>query len=272
MQYRLLKALALAAFACAIVAGPASAAPTWAPASSATIHPGVQTFTDGAQCTANFVFYDASNVYLGQAAHCSGTGTATDTDGCTSGSLPIGTPVDIGGSKPGTLVYNSWLTMQSKGETNTDTCAFNDLALVKVDPADVGSVNPSIPFWGGPTGVHSGATAVGDTVLSYGNSELRGGVTQLSPKQGKSVGDDGNGWSHTVYTVTPGIPGDSGSAFLDAGGKALGVLSTVAIAPLAGSNGVGDVAKELAYLNSTGGFSVTLAQGTEAFTGPLLPI
>ena len=59
MQYRLLKALALAVFACAIVAGPASAAPSWAPASSATIHPGVQTFTDGAQCTANFVFYDA---------------------------------------------------------------------------------------------------------------------------------------------------------------------------------------------------------------------
>jgi hypothetical protein len=267
-----LKALALAVFACAIVAGPASAAPSWAPASSATIHPGVQTFTAGAQCTANFVFYDASNVYLGQAAHCSGTGTSTDTNGCTSGSLAIGTPVDIGGSKPGTLVYNSWLTMQSKGETNADTCAYNDLALVKVDPADASSVNPSIPFWGGPTGVHSGGTATGDTVLSYGNSELRGGVTQLSPKQGKSVGDDGNGWSHTVYTVTPGIPGDSGSAFLDASGNALGVLSTVAIAPLAASNGVGDVAKELAYANSTGSFGVTLAQGTEAFTGPLLPI
>ena len=85
MQYRLLKALALAVFACAIVAGPASAAPSWAPASSATIHPGVQTFTAGAQCTANFVFYDASNVYLGQAAHCSGTGSSTDTNGCTSG-------------------------------------------------------------------------------------------------------------------------------------------------------------------------------------------
>jgi hypothetical protein len=272
MQHRLLLATALAILACALVAGSAAAAPTWAPASSAAIHPGVQTFTDGAQCTANFVFYDASNVYLGQAAHCSGTGSSTDTNGCTSGSLPIGTAVDIGGSQPGTLVYNSWLTMQSHGETNADTCAFNDLALVKVDPADVGKVNPSIPFWGGPTGVHSGGTATGDTVLSFGNSELRGGVTQLSPKQGKSIGDDGNGWSHNVYTVTPGIPGDSGSAFLDASGKALGVLSTVQLAPLAGSNGVGDVAKELAYLNSTGGFSVTLATGTEAFTGPLLPI
>jgi hypothetical protein len=272
MQSRLLSALALALCACAVGAAPASAAPSWAPASSAAIHPGVQTFTDGAQCTANFVFYDATNVYLGQAAHCSGTGTATDTDGCTSASLPLGTAVDIGGSRPGTLVYNSWLTMQSHGESDADTCAYNDLALVKVDPADVDDVNPSIPFWGGPTGLDTNGTATGDTVLSFGNSELRGGVTQLSPKQGKSLGDDGNGWTHTVYTVTPGIPGDSGSAFLNAQGQALGVLSTVAIAPLAGSNGVGDVAKELAYLNSTGGFSVTLATGTEAFRGPLLPI
>src|SRR2546423_9254918 len=93
-----------------------TAAPTWAPASSAKIHPGVQTRTDGAQCTANFVFYDATNVYLGQAAHCSGTGSSTDTNGCTSASLPTGTQVDIGGSKPGTMVYNSWLTMQRLNE------------------------------------------------------------------------------------------------------------------------------------------------------------
>ena len=35
---------------------PASAVPTWAPAGTATIHPGVMTFTGGGQCTANFVF------------------------------------------------------------------------------------------------------------------------------------------------------------------------------------------------------------------------
>ena len=128
------------------------------------------------------------------------------------------------------------------------------------------------PVLGRPDRGRRGGTAAGDNVFSYGNSELRGGVTQLSPKQGISLGDDGNGWTHTVYTVTPGIPGDSGSAFLDASGKALGILSTVAIAPLAGSNGVGDVGKELAYANSTGGLGVTLAHGTEAFTGPLLPI
>jgi len=248
-------------------APPAAAAPTWAPAATAAIHPGVQTVTAGGQCTANFVFYDASNtVYIGQAAHCSGTGGATETNGCDSGSLPLGTPVQVGGaSQPGTMVYNSWLAMQAAGETNPDTCAFNDLALIRLNPADFGKVNPSIPFWGGPSGIDTNGTAAGENVYSYGNSSLRGGVTQLSPKQGVSLGDDGNGWSHNVYTATPGIPGDSGSAFLNSAGAALGVLSTVQIAPVAGSNGVGDVSREINYMSSHSSLGAQLANGTQPF-------
>src|SRR5205807_8650158 len=111
--------------------------------------------------------------------------------------------------------YNSWLAMQAAGETDPNACAFNDLALVRIDPADVSKVNPSIPHWGGPTGLSTG-TAPGQTVYSYGNSSLRLGLTLLSPKLGLSLGDRANGWTHTVYTVTPGLPGDSGSPFLDA--------------------------------------------------------
>ena len=263
-------ALALTIAGALAVPAVANAAPSWAPASSAPVHPGVQTFTAGAQCTANFVYYDASNVYIGQAAHCSGTGSSTDTNGCTSASLPIGTPVDVtGASKPGTMVYNSWLTMQAAKEKDPNTCQYNDLALVKLDPADAAKVNPSVPFWGGPTKLGA-STAAGDTVYSYGNSELRGGITQLSPKYGKSLGDDSGGWNHTVYTVTPGIPGDSGSAFLSKDGAALGILSTVAIAPLPASNGVGDVGKEVAYAQSHGVSGLTLAAGTEPFK-PALP-
>jgi len=211
--------LAAAIAATLAFAGPAAAEPTWAPAASAPIHPGVQTITEGGQCTANFVFFDgANNVFIGQAAHCSSTGGSTETDGCDSGSQPLGTPVEVdGASKPGTLVYNSWLTMQANGETDPDTCAYNDLALVKLDPADYGKVNPSIPFWGGPTGIVD-TVAQGEKVLSYGNSSLRLGLTQLSPKEGLSLGQTGNGWSHEVYTVTPGIPGDSGSAFINRDG------------------------------------------------------
>jgi hypothetical protein len=241
-------------------------ASAWAPAGQATVHPGVQVFTEGAQCTSNFVFQDASNVYLGQAAHCSGTGGQTETNGCSSASLPVGTPVQISGaSKPGTLVYNSWLTMQAKGETDADACAFNDLALIRIDPADVGEVNPSVPGFGGPTGVGT-IGGLGSTVYSYGNSELRGGVTKLSPKQGVVVQNEGNGWSHSVITLTPGVPGDSGSGFLGGTGQAIGILSTLQLAPLLGSNGVGDIGRELAYMRANSAFTgVQLIRGTEPF-------
>jgi hypothetical protein len=271
MRFRLTLAALVALSITLFVVSSAAAAPTWAPATSATIHPGVQTFTSGAQCTANFVYYDASNVYLGQAAHCSGTGSSTDTNGCTSASLPVGTPVDVtGASKPGTLVYNSWISMQQSGEKDANTCQYNDLALIKIDPADAGKVNPSIPFWGGPTGV-TGSVPANGKVESYGNSELRGGVTQLSPKQGVQLSQDSGGWNHQVYTVSPGIPGDSGSAFIDAQGQAFGILSTVELAPVAGSNGVGDVSRELSWMQAHSTFTgVTLAPGTVAFRGPLL--
>jgi len=271
---RSLLALFVALFALAGVAiGPPAHAATWAPAATAPIHPGVQTDTEGAQCTSNFVFSNGTDVYIGQAAHCAGTGGPTDTDGCLSPSLPLGTKVTVdGATRPGTLVYSSWLTMQQLGEKNADTCAFNDLAIVKLDSADYGRVNPSIPVWGGPVGVSPGNLGTGDTVYSYGNSSLRLGITLLSPKRGINVIDQGNGWSHTVYTVTPGIPGDSGSAFLDASGRALGGLSTVAVLPLPASNGVGDVGREISYMRAHWSGAPSLVNGTESFKPNALPL
>ncbi len=275
----------VAAAGAAATMAPAHAASTttadYAPAETADIHPGVQMYTEGAQCTANFVFEDGSgNTYVGYAAHCAGTGAATDTNGCDAGSLPLGTKVDFveGGAFPiggttvgsGTLAYSSWLSMQQAGTTNQNACDYNDFALVKVDAADVGKVNPSIPFWGGPTGINTSGAPVGEKVYSYGNSSLRGGVEALSPKTGTSLGTSGGGWTHPVYTVTPGIPGDSGSAFLDGQGRALGTLSTVQLAPLAGSNGVGDLNKELAFAQANSGIAgLALVPGTEPFS-PIL--
>jgi len=239
-------------------------------AAPGSIHPGVQLFTNGAQCTANFIYRDGNGTYIGQAAHCSGTGGATATNGCTSGSLPIGTPVTVtGASRPGTMVYNSWLTMQARGETDASTCMYNDFALVKLDPADVASVDPTVPGFGGPTGV--GGAAVGTTVYSYGNSSLRLGVTQLSPKQGVVVQVTGGGWSRSVLTVTPGIPGDSGSGFMNGTGQAIGVLSTLAVLPLPLSNGVGDLGRELTYLRAHSSLTnVQLVKGLKPFKANLL--
>ena len=257
-----------------------AAVATWAPAATAAIHPGTMMYTDGAQCTANFVFTDAAaNVYVGYAAHCAGLGAATDTNGCENDSLPVGTPVEFrkdgslvsGGTKvgSGTLAYSSWLTEGQIGTSDPNTCAYNDFALVKVAAADVAKVNPSIPFWGGPTGIDTDGTAAGDDVYTYGNSSLRAGISQLSPHQGVSLGDDAadGGWSHPLYTVTPGVPGDSGSAFLSEGGKAIGTLSTLGLLPLPGSNNIGDLAKELAFAQAHSGIAgLQLVNGTEPFS------
>lgn len=265
----------LAAIALATAGTPVTAA-TWAPAASAAVHPGVQTYTNGGQCTANFIYSDGANTYIGQAAHCSSTGSNTQTDGCSTQSLPLGTPVTVlGAAHPGTLVYNSWIAMQQAGETDPNTCAYNDLALVKIDPADVASVNPSIPHWGGPVGLNTAGTVSGDAVYSYGNSILRLGITLLSPKTGTSTGDVGGGWSHGVTTVTPGIPGDSGSAFLDVSGNALGDLSTLSVGvPDGVANNVSDLSRELSYMHAhaSGLAGVQLVPGTEPFNGGQVPL
>lgn len=280
---RLLRPLAAAAGALALVGSglvaTTSSAASWAPAASADIHPGVQMYTDGAQCTGNFVFTDAAgNVYVGYAAHCSGKGEATDTSGCGQESVPLGTRVSFreGGSLlsegtevgSGTLAYSSWITMNKIGTTDANTCAYNDFALVKVAAADRGKVNPSIPFWGGPVGIDTNGTKAGDRVYSYGNSSLRAGIELLSPKTGTSLGDNAadGGWSHPLYTLTPGVPGDSGSAFLSESGQAIGTLSTLGLAPLPASNNIGDLSRELAFAQQHSGIAgLRLVEGTEPF-------
>lgn len=259
----------LAALVTAVVVGsggPAGAvAPNWAPAGSAAVHPGVQTVSESGQCTSNFIFFDSTDIYIGQAAHCTGIGGSTETNGCESGVLPLGTPVMVDGAAvPGTVVYNSWITMQDVNEGDLNTCLGNDFALVRLDPIDHTKVNPSVPFWGGPTAATPG-TSSGEDVYSYGNSGLRFG--QLSPKTGVITGQQFGGWNHVVYTASPGIPGDSGSAYMSSNGGALGVLSTIQVLPLAGSNGVSDLGRALAYMKAfTDLDAVELATGTEPFS------
>jgi len=279
-------ALVAAAVAAATVSSsPASAGSVlsspadWAPAATATIHPGTMMYTDGAQCTGNFVFSDsAGNTYLGYAAHCAGTGSSTDTNGCQTDSVPLGARVDLTNDGNlasegtivghGTLAYSSWVTEHQLGTSDANTCAYNDLALVRIDAGDVSKVNPSVPFWGGPTGIDTDGTAAGDRVWTYGNSSLRAGLSPLSPHTGISLGDDAadGGWSHPLYTMSPGIHGDSGSGFMTEGGKAVGVLSTLGLAPLPLSNNIGDLAHELAFAQQHSGIAgLHLVNGTEPF-------
>jgi hypothetical protein len=227
--------------------------------------------TGSNECTSNFVFTDAKgNIFLGQAAHCASIGDPSNTDGCSTPSLPVGTPVTIeGGTAPGFLVYNSWRTMQARRETDDNTCRYNDFALVLVNPKDFGKVNPSFPYFGGPTGLAT-STNSGDKVLNFGASSLLEGINDLKPRQGVSRGQEAGGWTHTVFTLVPGVPGDSGSGFLDGQGRAFGVLSTLTLLPEPLSNGVSDLFLTLNYANHFGNVGeVTLANGTEPFKSGL---
>ncbi|CEH16601.1 Trypsin-like cysteine/serine peptidase domain [Ceraceosorus bombacis] len=142
--------------------------------------------------------------------------------------------------------------MSRNGETDQNACNFNDFALVRIDDADKGRVNPTIPTFGGPSGLRDTSSGLGNNepIYSYGNSVLRQGLTFLSPKYGLNVATQNGGWDHNTYTFTPGIPGDSGSGFVDRQGRAYGVLSTLQFAPRPFSNGVADLPLALRYLRT----------------------
>jgi hypothetical protein len=128
-----------------------------------------------------------------------------------------------------------------------------------------------MPHWGGPTGIHAGSLG-SESVYTIGNSSLRGGLWLLQPHSGGSLGTDESGWSHTTLTITPGIPGDSGSGLLDSHGRAVGVLSTIQYLPLPGSNGWGDLLHELRYAQKHGQAGLLLALGTVPFNPAQLPL
>jgi hypothetical protein len=160
--------------------------------------------------------------------------------------------------------------MRRLGVRRANPCDFNDFALVRVGVNHRSKVNPTVPFWGGPTGLDTDGTVPEEEVFSFGRSSLRAGIDALAPKQGTSLGTTRGGWNHLVYVATPGVPGDSGSAFLDAEGKAVGTLSTITLAPLAASNGVSDLRRELRFAQRHSGIAgLRLVRGTQGFS-PLL--
>jgi hypothetical protein len=278
----LIAPLVLALTAAALVSPPAADAVTrWAPLATASVRPGVQMYTGDAQCTADFVFTDtAGDVFVGYAAHCAGKGSESDTNGCTTRSNPVGTAVAFvrGGGllsagttvAHGRLVYSSWLSMQRRHTTGL-RCIWNDFALVKVNVADRGKVNPTVPGWGGPRTFGGSALPAGAKLFTVGSSALRGG--KPSPKTGSVIARDGGGLGYDIRIGGGGgVPGDSGSGFLDATGRAIGVLSTLSVGfglgPGAGiTNTIGDLAAEIGWARLYSGIpGLRLVAGTVPFS------
>jgi S1-C subfamily serine protease len=164
-----------------------------------------------------------------------------------------------GGTSDAKLAYSSWITMRERGERDSQRCSFNDFALVALAPADAARVNPTVPVLGGPVGVDTDGLRKGEPVVSYSPNDGR------AVHRGSSLGDDESGLLHYVATRPPGIPGDSGSGFLDGHGAAFGVLSTE-FDDAQHSNGVIDLAAALAYASRYGPLGpVALVPGNEPF-------
>ncbi len=271
-------ALGLAATAALLAPMSASAAPeaAFAPAGDAAIVPGVQIATPvggGAElCTSNFVFSDGGGtVYLGTAAHCmAGEEATSSVDGCKEPVMGKGTQVAIRGRDgkdyAGTLAYNSWATMQATGESDPAVCNENDLALVALAPEDVARTSPTVPGFGGPTALDTDGTSDGEKVYSYQPNQ----VLVAPNKQGVSLGQP-DPRTHVVATVPQGVPGDSGSGYMDAQGNAFGSLSSL-MAPTT-TNGVADIAQALAYGAEKGAVGeVSLVPGDRPFSSSGLPL
>jgi hypothetical protein len=247
---------------------PASAR-TWARPSAAIVSPSMMLYTKGGQCTANFVYVDrAGRAYIGQAAHCSSRGAQTDTNGCTTRSWPLGTAVrDASGRRIGTLAYNSWIAMQRVREKRRNVCAANDLALVRIDRSLVPRTTPTMPGLGGPTSLNTTGVTTGAQVYAVGNSSLLFGAGSLVAQTGVVEKAINGGWAYFVTMARPGIPGDSGSGYLDARGRALGQLSTISAGTDGVGNTIGNLAKEIAYARRHGVPGLSVVRGQTAFRG-----
>ena len=265
--------LVCAAVALAAAALSPAVASAWAPAASASIHPGVMTFTDGAQCTSNFVFSDSSNVYIGQAAHCSGTGAQTDTNGCTSASLPIGTP---GRRQRGEQARDPGLQLVAHdaghGETQSGHLrvqrprAGEARSRRRAERQPVGArvrrAPPASEAVGGP-GLHG--LLVRQLRAARRGHEAEPEAGNRGPERGQRV-EPQRLHRHAGHPRRLGQrvhervgPGDRRA--LDAPARAL-----------AGSNGVGDIGNEIAYMHANSSFSArsscpVRSRSTRAWSG-----
>jgi hypothetical protein len=155
-----------------------------------------------AGCTTNFVFGSASDYYIGTAGHCANVGDEVTLIAAPGVLMNIGTTV-----------------------RSVNNGIGNDFALIDVRPSMEQYVNPSMTYFGGPTG--AGSPQPGDVVEHAGHGLVIG--TGGTPRAGVVVyrgnGDGGDAFAW----VGAASPGDSGSAVRLANGRAAGDLTHLVV-------------------------------------------
>ena len=254
--------LTAAAATVPVLAAPATTAGRWAPAASASIHPGVIVSIARVECAAGFVLAQRHQVYVAVPASCSGVSGGNPTDGCSEAQVPLGfNKVQIDGARHyGTLVYSSFVRMESTDRGGPNMCANNSLSLVQLDRRDIPRTNPSIPVAGGPTGVSTAQPAMPDQLLV---------LLDGAPANAQATTTTAGGWAHGMYVDGEVNNLSVGSPALDSDGKALGMVSYVPAQGGPGETTVTDLGRELRALRHTPGFHhVHLVTGTQDYAPP----
>lgn len=183
-------------------------------------------------CTLAFIVHDAAGApYALTAGHC----------------LAEGQPVSLyGDGVVGTVVASR---NDGLGE---------DFALVRVHADKAHLVDPTMIGWGGPVGVQDG-TVRGD-VLHYGWGTATWPTDDTRCRRGTAsvMHED----ERSFAFVAAALWGDSGSAVIDADGRALGILTHVSTDPTGGATVLGTrVTYALAELEAMTGLELSLADG-----------
>ena len=163
-------------------------------------------------CTANFVFQKNGVYGLGTAGHCAA--------GDSIGGFPDVTAYVVppaGQGVPGIYHIGRFVMSRNNG-------VGEDFAMVEIDAQYSGWMNPTMPVWGGPTGVYT--SDLPTAVKHFGHGAVVG--TGGTPRAGVApIWDARN--SHAFAWYGCGMVGDSGSAVNVVTGEGAGNFTHIII-------------------------------------------
>ncbi len=152
-------------------------------------------------CSSNFVFTRGDDFFLGTAGHCA---------------AGLGWPVTMLFLPKGLVRIGEVVLLDLPDE---EFPFGTDFALVAIDPELYQHVSPSMPYFGGPTGVYTGSSP---EIIQHAGWGLAG-----MPRVGLA-----KEWTPENYFFHgAAIPGDSGSASIVLGGLGAGNITHLWISP-----------------------------------------
>lgn len=151
-------------------------------------------------CTGGFIFRRKGRYALGAAGHCAPLGATV---------TAYVRPPNTSGGPPG--LYSIGRVILSSGSAAP---AGSDFALIRIDKKFNSWVDPSMPFWGGPSGAYVDSAPSPVTYVGHGLATGAAGA----PRAGYADLFERNVFSFVGLSG----PGDSGGAVLTASGLAAG--------------------------------------------------